>query len=61
MKEKAILNERLEIAYKDIVYRKHFFPVNIKELLIDLTFKYVSYLIYIYLKFLSLYERHLNK
>lgn len=53
MFNKALLNKRLNIAYLDIVKREYFYPQTIKDYILDFIYKYISYFVYFWTKFLK--------
>lgn len=50
LKQKALLNQRLAIAYKDIIKRGYFYPESLGDHIKDFVYKLVSYLVYLFAK-----------
>ncbi len=46
LKDKYLVNERLRIAFRDVIARKHYFPENAMEYILDFVYKILSYMRY---------------
>jgi putative aminopeptidase FrvX len=53
MAQKYILNERLDLAYRLAIKKKHYYPENTIEYALDMSYKLLSYIKYILLKYLN--------